>query len=353
MVNDLYKRSIQDRGCWGHLPRRIDDYPAPPCGLDGDIRLLTRWISGLGPIETSDIARTYEEVMRMLDHNAGAAYDDARWVAIDGPSHVGKTYTIIPVLLRINDMLLRDERPPKREGVKSVHVPVIYVGDQGASSKTLVESIAEFAGIFVSRSDVETTILRRLRTILPLIGCLLIVVDEGHMLRRVGASRDLTDNLRRLLSLPVSFVFVGAGLRDSALYRRTDVLRVPQSERPAAARAKPSEGLLDHPDEAAMQLRNRMKAVQLRAFDSSNSDHLNAWLKRMNGLVSQLERIPGLDVRELKSREFAVELFTFAQGRTGTSFLILKDVCELAVRRRESPTIQHLHVEMEKAVLTP
>lgn len=347
------KNSIQDRSCWARLPRRIEDYPPPPCGLDGDVRALARWVAGIGPIPTSDIRDAYAEVIRMLDHNAGATYDDARWVAIDGPSHAGKTYTIIAVMLRINDDLLSQATLSRVEGELVEHIPVIYVGDQGASSRGLVGSIAAAAGLFATRSESEADILRRLRMRLPRLGCILIVVDEAHMLRRVGAGRDLTDNLRRILSLPVSFVFTGAGLRDSALYRRTDITRVPNPEKNMGRSTNTNDGLLEHPEEAAMQLRNRMKAIRIRAFDGSVQKDVDAWSSRMHKLVTQIDQISGFDASEILTADFATQLFNFTQGRTGSSFLLIKDVCEAAILRRKNPTFEDLQTEIDKSMLTP
>lgn len=355
MVNQLLhtKINLQDRTQWHLLPRDLNQYPPPPCAIDGNSRTLARWIYGLGPIETSDIQQITRAVDRMLDTNVSAPYDSSQWVAVDGPSHIGKTYAVVVTMLRLHDTLLGTESPPPVDREHAEHIPVIYVADQGASEKTLLQSIATAAGVPYSAGESTSVLRHRLRLTLPRIGCRLIVVDEAHMLRRVGAARDLTDNLRKELSLPVSFLFCGAGLRESALYRRTDVPARPAQT--ALRRKKVSDGIDDLAaigDDAAMQLRNRMKAVQLLPFSGGLTKEQRAWANRMNRLIKHLESIDGLDCTELRSESFTTQLFNYASGRTGTSFTLIKDACAAAIYDHRSPTLDDLHNEFKRGTLT-
>ncbi len=259
---------------------------------------------------------------QVIDHNQHTVNADRRWLAVNGPAMVGKTQAVTAAMLRVHDELLRYPHDPGT-GIRAAHIPVIFVGDAGASWPNLLRSVAEFASIPVARSYPGTDILRTLRAVLPRLGTHLIVVDDAHMLRRVGVARDLTDNLKLTLdALPVTFVFAGAGLEHSALLKRSD-----RSEDAYSA---------------AVQLAGRMQRWELAAFSSTDDAQRRAWHRRVGALMTRLELIDGLDTTSLREPTFAANLFGLADGLTGLSFELLKDTVIRAISQHRHPTTDDL-----------
>ncbi|SDE50516.1 AAA family ATPase [Rhodococcus tukisamuensis] len=313
---------LQNRADWPRLYRRAP-IDRPPCGLDGDPTQLQRWIDRLTPLETPDIARIEAAMLEVIAVNTDRGGGARRWLGIDGPPMAGKTHATATAMLRVHDHLLKSPPPPIARGVRAEHIPVVYVSDQGASWSRLMRSIAGFVGLPQSKSETGPDILTRLREVLPLLGTRLIVVDDAHMLRRVGAARDLTDSLKLTLdALPVSFVYVGAGLHDSALLRRTDSAGGGYS--------------------AAQQMAGRMNRCALNSFDPTVDADINRWHRRLHPLIKRLEQIKGFDSTELRSSEFSHRLFHIADGLTGASIDLLKDCSKKAIGKKRSPQISDL-----------
>lgn len=312
---------LQDRADWPRL-RRQDSTESPPCSIHGESSVLARWIRSIGPVESSDIQGIETDMLALLEHNASMINGGRGWLAVNGPSLVGKTQSVTAAMLRVHDRLLRDPPAPDTR-YRADHVPVIFVSDAGASWPTLLRSIAEFAGVPIARSAPGTETLRQLRTVLPRLGTRMIIIDDAHMLRRVGKARDLTDNLKLTIdALPASFVFSGAGLDRSALLKRSDHSEDEYS--------------------AAVQLAGRMRRRDLIAFDHRNDAHLRAWHRRIDTLITRLELIDGFDSSELRGQTFAGNLFHLAGGLTGLSFELLKDTAITAATHHRSPTVDDL-----------
>ncbi|WP_165610280.1 TniB family NTP-binding protein [Nocardia salmonicida] len=312
---------LQTRREWSRIPRTVTAIE-PPSALDGDPKALATWIYGLGPIETSDIRQLEQGMWELLQANGSAPSGEREWLGIDGPSLAGKTYAAVVAMLRIHDRLIQSA--PKREhGGIAECIPVIYVADQRAQYLSLLKAIARFADLPVARNVHADDLLDQLRNVLPRLGTRLIVVDDAHKLRRVGAARDLTDCLKTVVdALPVTFVFIGAGLRQSALLKRTD-----RSE-----------------DEysAAHQLELRAEYIGLGAFDETDDDQLRVWRGRIHQMICQFERIDGFDGTAARSKDFAANLFHFAEGLTGRSYKLLRKSTLAAVKDNRSPTTDDL-----------
>ncbi len=166
---------LQNRLDWPRLRRRDVADPAP-CGVDGDLAALVRWVRSIGPIESSDIHGIECAMHELLDHNWHTVNGGRRWLAVDGPSMVGKTQAVTAAMLRVHDDL---QKTPHHlgAGIHAEHIPGVFVGDAGSSWPTLLRSIAEFAGIPLAATASAPEILRRLRTVLPRLGTQFIVVD--------------------------------------------------------------------------------------------------------------------------------------------------------------------------------
>lgn len=310
--------SLQFQADWPLFARRCPDLPANFDHSDRDA--VGAWISRLQPIETSDIQLIEDAIRHQLSRNAGQYQGSRQILAIDGDSALGKTVAVSTAMLRIHDELTSSP-PPTRPGVHIRHFPVVYVSDQGASFPRLLKAIAGFVhSPLGARNAVADDLLDHLARFLPSVGTRLIVVDDAHMLRRVGAARDLTDNLKRTVDrLPVSFVFVGAGLQRSALFKTSNTS-----------------------DEysAATQLQRRIHLIEIAAL--SAPEHHKAWTNRINRFATEIEKIPGYDCSVLRDPTFRQNLFALAQGSTGLSFELAKDTLTRAIKQDRVPTVDGL-----------
>lgn len=312
--------SVQEPDDWPLLPRRC---PTLPPGFNyHDRDAVCAWINQLKPIETSDIKTIEDAMWHQLKRN-GHQYQGGRQIlTVDGEAALGKTEAVTTALLRVHDVLLRDAPTPALPEAQVHHCPVIYVADQGASFPRLVKAIARFAqsALPLKPSTSADEVVEHLTRLLPSLGTKLIVVDDAHMLRRVGAGRDLTDNLKRAVDrLPVSFIFVGAGLQNSALFKTSG-----------------------EPDEysAATQLARRIKQIRLTPLTSQNQQ--GAWQNRVNNLVVEIEKIPGYNWSVLRDHTFRQNLFAISQGSTGLTFYLVKETVTTAISTGQAPTTDHL-----------
>lgn len=312
--------SVQEPDDWPFLPRRCPT--APPAFDHRDRDAVCAWINQLKPIETSDIKTIEDAMWHQLKRN-GHQYQGGRQIlAVDGEAALGKTEAVTTALLRVHDVLIQDPPIPALPEAQVDHCPVVYVADQGASFPKLVKSIARFVktALPLKKSTSADEVLEHLARLLPDRGTKLIVIDDAHMLRRVGAGRDLTDNLKRTVDrLPVSFVFVGAGLHNSALFKTS---------------GEPGEY------SAATQLARRIKNIQLTPL--TTQEQQPAWHNRVNNLVAEIEKVPGWDWSVLRDHTFRQNLYAISKGSTGQTFYLLKETVTAAISKGETPTAEHL-----------
>lgn len=312
--------STQEPDDWPLIPRRCPTLPDRFNYQDRDA--VCAWIGQLKPIETSDIRDLEQAMWHQLKRNAGQYQGSRQMLAVDGEAALGKTMAVTTALLRVHDALLDSPPVSVLPEAQVRHCPAVYVSDQGGSFPNLLKAIARFVR---SRFTINSTtkaddLLEHLARLLPSLGTKLIVVDDAHMLRRVGAGRALTDNLKRTVDrLPVSFVFVGAGLQKSALFKTSG-----------------------EPDEysAAEQLARRTKLVRLAPLTSQN--HQRVWHNRITNLTLEIERVPGWDWSALRDHTFRQNLFAISQGATGLSFDLLKETVTTAIGAGQSPSADHL-----------
>lgn len=310
--------SLQVQADWPQFARHC---PALPSDFDHSDRVAVgSWISGLKPIETSDIHLIQDAIRDQLFRNGGQYQGSRQILAIDGDSALGKTVAVSTAMLRIHDEILNSPSPAK-PGVHVRHFPVVYVSDQGASFPRLLRAIAGFVhSPLGARKAVADDLLEHLARYLPSVGTRLIVIDDAHMLRRVGAARDLTDDLKRTVDrLPVSFVFVGAGLQRSALFKTSNTS-----------------------DEysAATQLQRRIRLIEMVPL--SAPEHRKAWTNRINRFTTEIEKIPGYDWSILRNPTFRQNLFALSHGSTGLSFELAKDTLTQSIRQDRIATVDSL-----------
>ena len=309
---------MSDCTTWHRIPRRC---PKLPAGFDPtDTGAVISWITKLSPIETSDIHNIEQAMRAQIDRNQSRLPGSRQILTIDGDAALGKTVSVITAMLRIHDDLLQSPPTPLPHATID-HYPVVYLSDVGASFPTLLKRIATFTSYTCYRKATADDLLHSLPTFLSRIGTQLIVIDDAHMLRRVGASRDLTDNLKRLVdALPASFVFVGAGLKKSSLYRSAE-----------------------NTDEysAAEQLKRRIKEVTLTPLGTSAASN-KAWLRRIDRITNEISAIDGYDWQVLRDPDFLRELHHASAGSTGIAYELIKETLCRALRAGHTPGLLDL-----------
>lgn len=223
-------------------------------------------------------------------------------------------------MVRIHDELVLEPPTPPTTAARVRHYPVVYVTDQGRSFVNLLTSISDFIQAPRDTNPKADEILRSLSKQLPSVGTRLVIIDDAHMLRRIGPARDLTDNLKRMLdALPVTFAFVGAGLHQSALLKNS--------------------GSADEYS-AAAQLARRMTLVNL--IQLVGTEHQKAWLRRVRALCREIEKVPGWDWSVFRDPTFLATLHEMSDGETGHTYRLIKDTVWRAVDRNRPPSIDDL-----------
>ncbi|GAA3682147.1 hypothetical protein GCM10022237_46160 [Nocardioides ginsengisoli] len=182
---------------------------APPCTPDA----LYSWIHAQH-VPTRYEAQIGSALDKVMRQHTGT---NECWLAVSGPSHLGKSSALTQVVLERAMTEPHAWRQRNPDGY--LQTPYVYV--EAASkqeARGLLAAIARVLGL----PDVgnEKDLHQMLSQALPSLGVRLIVVDDAQMYRRVSDSASrLTDGIRNLLHLPVPFVFVGIDLEHSALLR--------------------------------------------------------------------------------------------------------------------------------------
>jgi hypothetical protein len=339
-TNRRFKRPLSpyDRFDLDKFVLHIGDMPAPPPLTPNTADAVCAWIAGIGPIETSEVREIHALILRLLQTNSAAINGARQWVGIDGPPLTGKTFATFVAALRIGAQLRRTQADDAAEPFD--HIPVVIVsghlGDT-ALARNLLDNIARFIGVPLPTGlpAATETLAHRLRDV----GALLVVVDDAHFIKRKNGSRTLTDNLKDIITtLPVSFVFVGAGLRSSAL------LHVPNDVADTRTRrtTPDQQRFEDEQFSAVHQLRERMLFRTVRIHPTKNGTPHSVLRGRLSRLVDQLERIEGYDPSVLRDDPVTAAIAARAQGKTGLAFKIAIQIAALAAAAGESPTLAYV-----------
>jgi hypothetical protein len=284
------------------------------CDPPTDSVALEHWIH-LQYVPTRQDADIDEAIDRLLKRHVGL---NARWLAVDGESTIGKSEAITAILLR--RAMAHPDRWYQRGDTGALHVPYVYVVATSPSTLDLLRDICEFLGLPTEGKEHE--VLKRLKKNLSRLGTILIVVDEAQMFRRKSAGAStVTDNLRNVLHLSVPFVFVGVDLGASALLRDWGVN-----------------------NDTARQLRRRHDLVPLQRLTGPTGV---AQIKEfVTAFGRQMLRVKGLRATGLSDPIILTELAIRSEGRPGTMLETLKNAAVLAIHADGDISTQHLNASL-------
>lgn len=195
-----------DHDSWRAIHTFRTGEPPPKEGPEMDAWIHTLHV----PVYEAQIAAAVDRLARQ---HTGT---NRRWLAIEGPSHVGKSSATTALLLSraMAHPHWRTRNPDGRQ-----QTPYIYLESKTTqTSKAYLVAIASACGLPADGD--EPRLHYRLSELLLAHGVQLIVIDDGHFCRRTSdhASR-LSDGLRSLLDLPVPIAVVGIYMDRSAWLR--------------------------------------------------------------------------------------------------------------------------------------
>lgn len=293
-----------DHGSWRAIHRLRTAAPPEQDGPE-----MEAWIHTLHvPVYESQIATAVDRLVRQ---HTGT---NRRWLAIDGPSHLGKSSAITALLLA-RAMAHPHWRTRSPEG--RLQTPFIYLASQtNQTSKAYLVAMARACGLPADGD--EPRLHYRLSELLPVHGVQLIVIDDGHFCRRTSdhASR-LSDGLRALLDLPVPIAVVGIDMDRSAWLR------------------DPGRN-----NDSAQQLRRRANRLVLRPLRRDSGPRPAALLA---ALLRNLLRIDGFQAPGLNAQTM-FWLTTRLDGSTGSILEAVKSAAVEAISDNGRVlTKDHLH----------
>lgn len=206
---------------WPTMMQPPRDKPRPPDSISAAVvREFVSYNRGIGPVDTADVRRISSAMLSVAASNENATLGARQCLLVDGPAGMGKSQAVVATALRDTRDIwqARGRSTPMGQVIPWIYVEATAAG-QG---KALMRAVCEFTGLPTGPRDTADELLVRLRKTAPLMGVRGVIVDDAHMLRVADKdSRRLTDFLKSAITgLPVTFVFVGAGLRESALLRQ-------------------------------------------------------------------------------------------------------------------------------------
>lgn len=305
--------SFSDPDHWDEIHRLRT---TPPPGREQ----LAEWIHAQY-VPSAYEERIQKDFARLARQHTGT---NERWLAISGPSHLGKSSVITHLLLHSS----MTRRVPWRARTESgyLHTPVIYIeATSGQEVRGLLASIARFIG--APHTGTEKELHQMLCRVLPQVGAKLIVIDDAQMLRRVSdhASR-LPDGLRHMLHLPTPQCFVGIDLNDSALLR------------------DPGRN-----NDTVLQLQRRHTHRHLAPFRRDEAQSVRTLL---DAYTQQMDPVPGLDLTPLANPRVLHQLTAATEGRPGSILDRLKAATIEALARNDGRVTPEVLTE-ELRDLTP
>jgi hypothetical protein len=239
---------------------------------------------------------------------------------ISGGGYQGKTETACEVAARFEEQWLALHRrlnPAAVPGTRDLHAPVAYVQTPvTATPKSICQAILNFYAAPISKNCTLPQLVHTVRTSLHDHGTRVLILDDITRLRmHREADQDALDLIRSLMSMNVTLVLIGVGIRSAGLLGEGHT-------RTATA---------DHAGhEAATQTQRRFDLVELDRFRYNTPAQINAWLAHLSGLEKHLrllEARPGM-LCEATMPEY---LFRRTGGVVGLLERLIEDACGTAI----------------------
>lgn len=278
------------------------------------------WHANLGPLRTPQLAAVHEDLWELVDANRQDADRVRGAAAIDAFPGLGKSTTANAFAKRYHQREIRLRGRDTAGG--NEHLPVCRIGlTSNTTMKGFNRAILNFYGHpGVDSGSAEQLASRALDCVLNC-GTGLVVVDDVHFLnmdRRDGL--EVSNHLKWLANeFPVTFLFVGVGLRDKGLM---------------------SEGMTGA-GAARAQTGRRWTRLSIDPFEVSTEPGRRAWRDLLLGIEQRLvltDLYPGMLADDLSDY-----LFVRSTGHIGSLIDLVMRGCHRAVRSgTERLTVEQL-----------
>lgn len=248
---------------------------------------------------------------------------------ITGGGYQGKTETVCETAAAFEDFWLdlhQHANPTAVPGTRDFHIPVAYVQTPvTATPKSVCEAILTFFGARFHRATLPQ-LIRAVRTSLHGHGTKVLLLDDITRLKmHREADQDVLDLLRSLMSMNVTLVLVGVGIRQSGLLRDGHI-----DPRTGQWIFRPLRTAKSFNDEAATQTERRFDLIDLSPFRYDTPADISAWTGHLVGLEQQLRLFrsqPGM----LAQGAMPEYLFQRTNGIVGLLERLIEDACTEAI----------------------
>lgn len=277
-----------------------------------------QWHANLGPLRTPQLAELHEDLWEIVDSNRQDADRVRGAVAIDAFPGLGKSTAANSFAKRYHQREIRLRGRETSEGHE--HLPVCRVGlTSNTTMKAFNQAILDFYGHPGGRASSAQLATRALDCVLSC-GTGLVVVDDVHFLnmgRRDGL--EVSNHLKWLANeFPVTFLFVGVGLRERGLL---------------------SEGMVTS-DAAMAQTARRWTRLAINAFEVGTESGRRHWHDLLLGIEKRLV-LADLH-RGMLADELSDYLFARSTGHIGS----LIDLVQRGTYRAVRTGAERLSVEL-------
>lgn len=266
------------------------------------------WHANLGPLRTPQLAEVHEDLWEIVDSNRQDADRVRGAAAIDAHPGLGKSTAANSFAKRYHQREIRLRGRATGEGHE--HLPVCRIGlTSNTTMKAFNQAILDFYGHPGGRGSSAQLAARALDCVLSC-GTGLVVVDDVHFLnmgRRDGL--EVSNHLKWLANeFPVTFLFVGVGLRERGLL---------------------SEGMVAS-DAAMAQTARRWTRLAIDAFEVGTEPGRRHWRDLLLGIEQRLvlaDLSPGMLADDLSDY-----LFARSSGHIGSLISLVQRGSYRAVR---------------------
>ncbi|MGV9386350.1 ATP-binding protein [Nonomuraea sp. NPDC003707] len=250
---------------------------------------------------------------------------------VSGGGFQGKTETVCDCAAAFEDFLrdLHQElNPDAVVGTRDLHAPVAYVQTPvTAKPKSVCEAILDFFGAPIARGATLPQLCRLVRASLRDHGTRVLILDDVTRLKmHREADQDALDLMRGLMSMNVTLVLVGVGIRQSGLLTGGHYDAASGQWRFLPRK----DGKSYFNDEAGTQTDRRFDLIDLDPFRYDTPAGIAAWTSHLAGLEDCLRLFraePGM----LTTGNMPEYLFRRTQGVVGLLERLIEDGCAAAI----------------------
>lgn len=284
----------------------------PPGERDRYDRARAGWHANLGPIRTSGVAAVFEQLAEITGSNAHDGDKVKPAAVLDALPGLGKTTAAVAFgrAFHHEQIDIYGSTVPASDGVWQ-RVPVVYVGLSAATTmRSLNAMLCRFFGLPGADRGTADHLAHRAAECVAQCKSRLIIVDDVHFLdvnRRDG--REVANHFKWLANtFPVTFLFVGVGLRSRGLL---------------------AEGL-SGADAAFSQTARRWSVLTLAPFEITTEPGRAAWRALLLGIERDL--ILTHTQRGMLADQLGDYLFARSSGHFASLMSLISRGCYRAIK---------------------